>query len=152
MMIKLSPIKVLENEKPTVFNCLFQPDFFNSPEIKETVEKVQRLELETKIGQKTKESVLDDVNVRRLLQFVKRELNAAISQHSFEPNDVYVRQMIKDQLEEFLHRKMINDFIVVCDETNNRPDSIRRGELVVDMAVKPTKSEDWVYMNATSVL
>jgi phage tail sheath protein FI len=35
---------------------------------------------------------------------------------------------------------------VVCDETNNTPDRIDRYELYIDIAIKPVKAIEFVYI------
>jgi hypothetical protein len=35
---------------------------------------------------------------------------------------------------------------VVCDETNNSPTRIDRNELWIDVAVKPTKAIEFIYI------
>lgn len=104
-------------------------------------------------GQKTSSpaaSALDRVNVVRLLCYIKRSLRKASMPFVFEPNDARTRDDIKAMIDNFLGDIMIRrglyDFLVVCDESNNTPARIDRNECWVDVAVKPTKALEFLYI------
>ena len=46
--------------------------------------------------------------------------------------------MIKPFLSSVQAGRGIQDFLVICDESNNTPDVISRNQLVVDVMIKPT--------------
>ena len=46
--------------------------------------------------------------------------------------------MIKPFLSSVQAGRGIQDFLVICDESNNTPDIISRNQLVVDVFIKPT--------------
>ena len=39
------------------------------------------------------------------------------------------------------------DYKIVCDSSNNTPDVIDRNELVVDIALKPTRTAEFILLN-----
>ena len=42
------------------------------------------------------------------------------------------------------HRRVITDFVVVCDETNNTPDIIDSNQFRADIFVKPARSINFI--------
>jgi hypothetical protein len=105
------------------------------------------------LGQKTTNpntSALDRVNVSRLVKFIKRELRKALFAYLFEPNDRYTRANVKSTVDSFLvslvDRRGLYDFATVCDESNNTPDRIDRNELWIDIAIKPVKAVEFIYV------
>jgi hypothetical protein len=104
-------------------------------------------------GQKTTNpniSALDRVNVSRLVKFIKRELRKALFSYLFEPNDSITRRQVKFAVDNFLadliDRRALYDFATICDESNNTPERIDRNELWVDVAIKPVKSIEFIYV------
>lgn len=105
------------------------------------------------MGQKTTHnatSALDRINVSRLVKYIKRELRRGLFPYLFEPNDKYTWREVTFTCNGFLgsliSRRGLYDFGVKCDEDNNTPDSIDRHELWVDIAVKPVKSIEFIYV------
>ena len=66
----------------------------------------------------------------------------------FELNDVFTRNkiisMINPYLETVKSDRGIQDFLVVCDTTNNTPDIISRNQLIVDIYIKPTYAVEFL--------
>ena len=105
------------------------------------------------LGQKTTSpniSALDRVNVSRLVKFIKRELRKTLFQYLFEPNDRITRANVKATTDSFLvsliDRRGLYDFATICDESNNTPDRIDRNELWIDIAIKPVKAVEFIYV------
>lgn len=104
-------------------------------------------------GQKTQApdaSALDRVNVVRLLHYIKRSLRKNTMPFIFEPNDKLTRDNIKALVDSFLSnlivKRALYDYATVCDESNNTPDRIDRNELYVDIALKPVKAVEFIYI------
>ncbi len=104
-------------------------------------------------GQKTSyssASAFDRVNVIRLLQKIKRDLRKAAMVYIFEINDQITRDSIKLMIDSYLGdiltRRGLYDFAVLCDSSNNTPVRIDRNELWVDIALKPAKSIEFIYI------
>lgn len=105
------------------------------------------------MGQKTTApaaSALDRINVSRLVKFIKRELRKAMFAFLFEPNDKITRDSAKFTVDSFLSglmsRRALYDFASVSDDTNNTPDRVDRNELWVDVAIKPVKAVEFIYI------
>lgn len=105
------------------------------------------------MGQKTTspiQTAMDRINVSRLVKYIKRELRKAMFAFLFEPNDRITREEAKFTVDGFLSslmsRRGLYDFITVCDESNNGPDRIDRNELWVDVAIKPVKAVEYIYI------
>ena len=45
-----------------------------------------------------------------------------------------------------LLQRGIEEFVVICDETNNTPARIDRNELWVDVAIEPVKAVEFIYI------
>ena len=104
-------------------------------------------------GQKTSygaASALDRVNVMRLLMYVKRALRKGAFPFVFEPNDKITRDNLKAAADGFLNDVMakrgLYDFVTLCDDSNNTPDRIDRNELYLDVALKPVKAAEFIYI------
>lgn len=104
-------------------------------------------------GQKTSQnasSARDRINVERLLCYIRRSLRLASYPFLFEPNDQITRDDIKAMIDGFLGdimmRRGLYDYVTLCDSSNNTPARIDRNELWVDIAVKPVKAVEFIYI------
>jgi len=104
-------------------------------------------------GQKTLNptaSALDRINVARLVNYIRYQLDIAVKPFLFEPNDGITRSGVKrvaDQLlSELVTLRGLFDFISVCDTTNNTPARIDKNELYLDIAIQPTKAVEFIYI------
>jgi hypothetical protein len=104
-------------------------------------------------GQKTSSpdlSARNRVNVERLVRYIKRQLRKSLISFVFEPNDTLTRDNVKALVDNFLGdlvvRRGLYDFATVCDETNNTPDRIDRNELYVDVAIKPVRAAEFIFV------
>jgi len=104
-------------------------------------------------GQKTRASqtsAMDRVNVARLVVYLRLVLDKVARPFIFEPNDTITRNQVKSAFESVLNdvvaKRGLYDYLVVCDTTNNTPDRIDRNELYVDIAIKPVKAIEFVYI------
>lgn len=104
-------------------------------------------------GQKTSAtaaSALDRINVVRLVMYLRRSLRKGAVPFVFEPNDQITRDNLKAAadgiMSDILAKRGLTDFASYCDETNNTPDRIDRNELYLDVAIKPTKAAEFIYI------
>ena len=104
-------------------------------------------------GQKTTQafaSALDRINVARLTNYMRFNLDQLSRGFLFEQNDKITRDNMRDAVERFCGELVTNrglyDFLVVCDESNNTPARIDRNELYVDVAIQPAKSVEFIYI------
>ena len=104
-------------------------------------------------GQKTLNPVstaLDRVNVARLVNYLKYTLDNLAKPFLFEPNDSTTRANVTATFKSFMQNlitlRALYDFAVVCDESNNTADRIDRNELWIDIAIKPEKAIEFIYI------
>ena len=104
-------------------------------------------------GQKTSApgaSALDRINVVRLVMYIRRSLRKSLQPFLFEPNDKQTRENVKSTVDGFLAdivvKRGLYDFATVCSDVNNTPTRIDRNELWVDVALKPTKAVEFIYV------
>lgn len=99
-------------------------------------------------------SAFDRINVRRLFLVMEESISTAAKQQLFELNDEFTRAQFKNIVEPFLRtvqsRRGVIDFLVVCDETNNPPDAIDRGEFFAEIFVKPARSINFITLTFTA--
>jgi len=106
----------------------------------------------TNYGNKTTQpgSALDRVNVARLVNYIRKQLEVLAKPFLFEPNDEITRNEIKNVIESLMNdlvsKRGLYDYSVVCDKSNNTPFRIDRNELWVDIAVEPVKSIEFIYI------
>lgn len=95
-------------------------------------------------------TALSRINVARLVNYVRLQLDKLGRPFIFEPNDTITRNQMKVTVESLLNdlvtKRGITDYLVVCDTTNNTPDRIARNELWVDVAIQPTKDVEFIYI------
>jgi len=108
-------------------------------------------------GQKTllsKPSSFDRVNVRGLFNTLERSLSKMAKYQVMEFNDTFTRNRIVSMVKPYLGSvkagRGIQDFLVICDESNNTPDVISRNNLVVDIFIKPTYVAEFIQLRFTN--
>ena len=102
-------------------------------------------------GDKTgyaKSSAFDRINVRRLFLYLEDAISAAAKDQLFEFNDEITRSNFVNTVDPFLRdvqaKRGIQDYIVVCDETNNTAAVIDNNEFVADIYIKPARSINFI--------
>ena len=102
-------------------------------------------------GDKTafaKASAFDRINVRRLFIYLEQGIAAAAKDQLFEFNDEITRANFVNIVEPFLRdvqsKRGIQDYVVICDETNNTAAVIDNNEFIADIFVKPARSINFI--------
>ena len=102
-------------------------------------------------GDKTgfaKASAFDRINVRRLFIYLEDGISAAAKDQLFEFNDEITRANFVNIVEPFLRdvqsKRGIQDYVVICDETNNTAAVIDNNEFIADIFVKPARSINFI--------
>lgn len=105
-------------------------------------------------GQRTLQrssTALDRVNVRMLLNFIKKNLTVILRDFIFEPNDRTLWAQVVNVVEPFLAdisaRRGLTGYKVVVDSSNNTPERIDRNELWVSVFLQPTRTVEFVVLN-----
>ena len=93
-------------------------------------------------------SAFDRINVRRLFLTVEQALERAANDQLFELNDDETRanfiNIVEPYLRDVQSQRGIEEFVVICDSTNNTPDIIDNNEFRADIFIKPTRSINYV--------
>ena len=102
-------------------------------------------------GDKTglaKASAFDRINVRRLFIYLEDAISAAARDQLFEFNDEITRTNFVNIVEPFLRdvqaKRGIQDYVVICDETNNTAAIIDNNEFIADIYIKPARSINFI--------
>lgn len=94
------------------------------------------------------QSAFDRINVRRLFLILERTIGAAAKQQLFQQNDATTRSTFRNIVEPYLRdvqgRRGVYDFLVKCDDENNPPDAVDRGEFYAEIYVKPTRTINYI--------
>lgn len=104
-------------------------------------------------GQKTLAAVaskLDRVNVARLANYLNYELDNRTKTFLFQQNDQQTRDSARITIERFMNGLVglaaIEDYAVLCDESNNWKERRDRNELYIDIAIKPYSAVEFIYI------
>ncbi len=102
-------------------------------------------------GDKTglaKASAFDRINVRRLFIYLEEAIKGAARDVMFEFNDPLTRSSFVNAVEPFLRdvqaKRGIQDFRLICDETNNTAAVVDSNEFVADIFIKPARSINFI--------
>ena len=104
-------------------------------------------------GQKTRQSyasATDRINVVRLENYIRYQLDALAQPFLFEPNDSTTQKAVTSAfsraLQELITLRALYDFLVVCDSSNNTPDRVDANQLWIDIAIQPVKAIEFIYI------
>lgn len=100
----------------------------------------------------TQASALSEISVRRLMIFLEKSIANAAIYSVFEQNTIYLRATLTDMCGRFLgpvkHAGGIYDFNVICNDTNNTPDVIASGDVILDVYIDPVLPIKRIHLNA----
>lgn len=106
------------------------------------------------MGQKTlqkKPTAFDRINVRRLFLALERATQRTLKYFVFEPNTEATRTRLFNSIEPiFAYAKQtegLYDFLIVCDDRNNTPETIDNNQLIVDIYIKPVRTAEFILVN-----
>lgn len=100
------------------------------------------------------QSAFDRINVRRLFLTLERVIGESAKAQLFEQNDETSRSLFRNLVEPYMRdvqgRRGVTDFLVKCDEENNPPDAVDRGEFYAEIYVKPTRTINYITLTFTA--
>lgn len=89
----------------------------------------------------TTDSAFSNVNVRRLINFIKKSISTAAIIKNFQPNDSITMLELETIAESFLQPikagRGLYAYDAVCDKRNNTPATIANGDIVLDVYADP---------------
>jgi hypothetical protein len=98
-------------------------------------------------------TALDRVNVRRLLNFIKKSVGQEARTLLFEPNDATLRTQfiaIADRiLSQIQVLRGLEDYRIQCDEELNPPEVVDRNELRARIGIIPTKATEFIFVEVS---
>ena len=93
-------------------------------------------------------SAFDRINVRRLFLTVEQALEGAANAQLFEINDDETREnftnIVTPYLRDIQANRGIENFSVICDQSNNTPAVVDNNEFRADIFIQPTKSINYI--------
>lgn len=108
-------------------------------------------------GQKTllsTPSSFDRANIRGLFNTLERSLSKMAKYQVMNFNDTFTRNRIVSMIKPFLSSvqagRGIQDYLVICDTTNNTPAVIQANRLIVDVYIKPTYVAEFILLRFTN--
>jgi phage tail sheath protein FI len=100
-------------------------------------------------------SAFREIGIRRLFIVLEKNIAREANFELFEINDEITRSTFKAKIDPFLRtiqsRRGIEEFLVVCDSSNNTAEVVQRREFVADIYIKPTHSINWIKLNFVAV-
>lgn len=95
-------------------------------------------------------SAMSRINVARMVAYVRRQIELMSEPFLFRLNTASTRAeflgIVNNFLGEIARLEGLEDFLVVCDESNNTQERINRNELWMDIALVPTSSINFIYV------
>ena len=95
-------------------------------------------------------SPLEKINVVRLVNYLRFNLEQLAKPFLFEPNDQQTRDSIQIAFERFIGdlvtQRAVSDFGVLANTDNNTPDRINRNELWVDVFIIPVRAVEKIFI------
>lgn len=102
-----------------------------------------------------KNSAFSQIGTRRLFITLQKSITAQARFYLFENNNEFTRASFRNSVEPYLQQVLgrggIEDFRVICDESNNGPQIRMNRQFVGDIFIKPTYSINWVKLNFVAV-
>lgn len=96
-------------------------------------------------------SAFDRINVRALFLSVEKVIARASRALLFAQNDETSRSQFRNVVEPYLRniqgRRGVTDFLIKCDESNNPPESVDRGEFYAEIYLKPTRTINYITLS-----
>ena len=106
------------------------------------------------MGQKTlqtRPTAFDRINVRRLFLTLERAVSKTVKFFVFEPNTPSTRTRLVNTITPLFdfakNNEGLYDYLIVCDERNNTPESVDNNELIVDIYLKPVRTAEFILIN-----
>ena len=102
----------------------------------------------------TRPSSFDRINVRMLFIILEKAIATFAKNSLFEMNDEYTRSAFRNRVSQYLRdvkgRRGCDDYLVVCDETNNTANVINSNGFVAAIKVRPLKSINFIELQFAS--
>ncbi|MEI6420819.1 MAG: phage tail sheath C-terminal domain-containing protein [Lentisphaerota bacterium] len=144
-----------------IFDLSFNPKSKESDQIyTKSINYAKRYRLDGFIleGQKTtqvKPSAFDRVNVRRLFLRLERLTYQVARYFVMEPNNAFTRRRLIDVLAPTFKAVQaaggLYGFQLICDESNNKPETIDRNELRVAVVLQAVKTAEFIICDFIAV-
>jgi phage tail sheath protein FI len=82
---------------------------------------------------------------------ISRSMKYFIGELNTEQTRTRVLNTVNPFLRDIKAKQGITDYVAICDKTNNTPQVIDTNGLALDIALKPSRTIDFVYLNFYSV-
>lgn len=100
-------------------------------------------------------SALSNINVRRLMCYLEKNIARSALYSIFESNTKVLRLQLQTLVERFMlpirTKGGVYDFKVVCDDTNNTPNLIASGDVILDVYIDAVIPAKRIHLNAIIV-
>ncbi|WP_372411544.1 phage tail sheath family protein [Streptomyces luteireticuli] len=101
------------------------------------------------------------LNVRRLVSYLSDSIRQSSTWAVFEPNDERLWATLRHAVSSFLTdqwrqgalagRTPDEAFYVICDDTNNKPETMDEGKVICDIGVAPVRPAEFVHFTITQI-
>jgi hypothetical protein len=101
----------------------------------------------------TLEEITKEANIRRMILRIKHLLKMNLKNAFFEFNNADTRGKILRKIttifDFFKKNGGLYDYLLICDETNNTPETINANEFVLDVRLQPNRNIKHIFVNLT---
>ena len=101
------------------------------------------------------QSAFNRIDTRRLFIVLEKSISTFAKNYLFEKNNEFTRKRFKGQVDPFLRdiqgREGIDEFLVVCDSTNNTPTVLNNNQFVGDIYIRPTPTSEFITLTFLAV-
>jgi len=98
--------------------------------------------------------VKTSISYAGLLSYINTQVRKILNRSIYELNDEFLRASIKQQVEVFLNyirsNQGLDEYRVVCDQSNNSDEDVRNRKLTVDVYIKPSQSINFIELSFTT--
>lgn len=104
----------------------------------------------TQVTALLKNSVLQRINIRRLMLFIEKSLKTPLAGFLFEPNNEQTRARVSFLINSFMETvDGVDEYRVVVDDTNNSASDENNKLLNIDLFVRPEQTIEYIDLRVT---
>jgi len=100
-------------------------------------------------------SVFSQINIRMLFNYCERAITNSSKFVVFEQNDSVQRSLMVSMIKPFLERikagRGLEEYLIVCDESNNTPIVRQNGQFICSIYLKPVNVVNFITLNFVAV-
>ena len=96
--------------------------------------------------------IKDNLSIRNTINGIKNQMEYALRDVKYNTNEsrTEIKMRLNPYLDNLVREHLVQDYRVVCDNTNNSPEVVDKGRIVVD-AIQPSRTIENIHLRVTVV-